>query len=56
MKTFFQSKTIWLALVQAVAGGLVIFFTQMDLVGYAVIAKSVGDIVLRSVTESKILL
>ncbi len=51
-KGFFQSKTCWLAVIQAVTGGLVIFFTQADMVGYVAIIKSFGDIALRYATTA----
>lgn len=54
MKSLTQSKTFWLAVIQAVVGGLVIFFTQIDMVGYVAIVKSVGDIVLRLATNEPI--
>ena len=51
MKPLTQSKTFWLAVIQAVIGGLVILFTNVpDLVGYVAIVKSIGDIVLRIAT------
>ena len=54
MKTFFSSRTVWLALIQAVTGGVVIFLTEMDMVGLVVVAKSVGDIMLRLATNEPI--
>ena len=55
MKTLTNSKTFWVALVQAIVGGLVIFFTEVpDLVGYIAIVKSIGDIVLRILTTEPI--
>lgn len=52
MKSFFESKTVWIALIQAVVGGLVIFLTEIpDLVGYVAIVKSIGDILIRLVTD-----
>lgn len=54
MKSALLSKTIWLAIIQAVVGGLVIFFTQTDMVGYIAITKSIGDIILRMVTTEAI--
>lgn len=55
MKSIFNSKTFWLAVIQAVVGGLVIFLTEMDLVGYIAIVKSVGDVTLRYATSTGIL-
>ena len=55
MKSLTQSKTFWIAVIQAVVGGLVIFFTEIpDLVGYVAIVKSVGDILLRIITTEPI--
>ena len=54
MKTLFSSKTFRLAIFQAVVGGLIIFFTEMQMVGAVAIVKSFADIALRMVTEGKI--
>jgi hypothetical protein len=55
MKSLLESKTFWIAVIQAVVGGLVIFFTEVpDLVGYVAIVKSIGDILLRMVTTEAI--
>lgn len=55
MKSLIGSKTFWLALIQAVVGGLVILFSEIpDLVGYVAIIKSIGDILLRIVTTEPI--
>lgn len=57
MKPLLQSKTIWLAIIQGLIGGVVIALENSgipDAVGYVAIVKSVGDIVLRLVTTSPI--
>lgn len=54
MKSLTNSKTFWLAVVQAIGGGVVIFLTQMDLVGYVAIVKSVMDVILRLMTDEGI--
>jgi len=55
MKSLLSSKTFWVAVIQAVVGGLVILFTEVpDLVGYVAIVKSIGDILLRIVTTEPI--
>ena len=54
MKTLLQSRTVQLALIQAISGGLVIFLTQMDMAGYVVIVKSVADILLRMDTDEPV--
>lgn len=42
-----KSRTVLVALAQAFVGVLVIFLTEADLVGYAAMVKSIGDIILR---------
>ena len=54
MKSLLSSKTFRLALIQALAGGLIIFFTEMDMVGSVAIVKSVADVLLRIVTVDEI--
>ena len=56
MKSIYTSKTFWLAIIQAVVGGAVIFLTEMDLVGYVAIVKSVGDVLLRLITKDPVAL
>jgi len=54
MKTLLQSRTFWLAVIQAVAGIGVIALTELDMIGYVGIFKSVVDIILRTITSSQI--
>ena len=54
MKTLFESKTFWLAVAQAVIGIVVVALTELDLVGYVAIVKSIGDVILRMITEDEI--
>lgn len=54
MKSLYSSKTFWLAVIQAVVGGLVIFLTDMNMVGYVAIVKSVGDVILRTITTDEV--
>lgn len=54
MKTLLQSKTFWVAVIQAVAGVVVVALTQLDLVGYVAVFKSIVDIVLRLITTEPI--
>jgi hypothetical protein len=54
MKSLFQSRTFWLAVVQGVAGILVIAETQFPTVGMLVIVKSLVDIMLRTLTITEI--
>ena len=45
-----RSDTIKVAAIQAVVGLFVVLFTEMDLIGYATMIKSIGDILLRRKT------
>lgn len=54
MKSLMQSKTFWIAVIQAVAGVVVVALTQLDLVGYVAVFKSLVDIVLRLITTEPI--
>lgn len=54
MKSIFTSKVFWLAVLQALAGTLVIFETSYPTLGYLVIVKSVVDIVLRYYTTTPV--
>lgn len=51
MKSIFQSKTFWVAVIQAVGGIVVVFSSAYPAVGGLIIAKSVIDIILRAVTS-----
>ena len=53
-KALLQSKTFWIAVIQAVAGIVVVALTELDLVGYIATFKSVVDIVLRLATSDPI--
>lgn len=54
MKKLFESKTFWVAVVQAVVGVVVVALTELDMVGYIAIFKSIADIVLRMITTEEI--
>ena len=54
MKSIFKSKTFWLAVIQAVASVAVVLLTEMDLVGYVGIVKSVVDVLNRTMTSEKV--
>ena len=54
MKSLLQSKTFWLATVQALIGMAVVFSTAYPSVGFLVLAKSALDIVLRVMTSTTI--
>ena len=50
MKTLLNSKTFWVAVIQAVAGVVVVAMTHLEVVGYIAVFKSVIDILLRMMT------
>ncbi|MCR4307102.1 MAG: hypothetical protein NUV80_00920 [Candidatus Berkelbacteria bacterium] len=54
MKSIFTSKTFLLALLQAVAGVVVVFATAYPQVGELMVAKSVIDVVLRAFTSEAV--
>lgn len=54
MKTLFSSKTFWIAVIQAVAGIVIVALTELDMVGYVAMVKSVVDIMIRLVTTEPI--
>lgn len=54
MKSLLNSKTFWVAVIQAVAGVVVVALTQLDLVGYVAVFKSFVDIILRLITTEPI--
>lgn len=53
-KALIQSKQFWLAVIQAVAGIVMVFATAYPQVGWLIMAKSVVDIVLRLMTTQPI--
>lgn len=53
-KTLLESRTFWLAVVQAVSGVVVVFSTAYPAVGGLLFAKSLLDIFLRAVTTATI--
>ena len=54
MKTLWESRTFWLAVIQAIAGVVVVALTELDLVGYAAMFKSVIDTFLRFDTDKPV--
>jgi uncharacterized membrane protein len=50
-KSLFESKTFWLAILQAAVGVLVVFGTSYPTVGWIVMAKSALDVVVRLYTS-----
>lgn len=53
-KTLWKSRTFWLAVLQALAGAVVIFATKYPDVGALVIVKSVLDIAVRYITSEPV--
>lgn len=53
-KSLFTSRTFWVAMLQAAIGIVVVFSSEYPGVGQLVIAKSLLDITLRIVTETKV--
>lgn len=55
-KPWYQSKTIWIALIQGVIGVLAALSANPDIhfVGYIAIAKSGLDIILRALTSESV--
>lgn len=54
MKQLLKSNTVRLAIAQAIVGVAIVMLTELDLAGYAVMLKSVFDVILRSVTTEAI--
>lgn len=54
MKSIFQSRTFWVAVIQAVIGVVGVFATAYPALGGMLVAKSFLDIVLRLATTQPI--
>jgi len=54
MKSIFQSKTFWLAVLQAVVGAVGIFASTYPAVGWLLVAKSFLDVILRFLTTQPV--
>lgn len=54
MKSIFSSKTFWLAIAQAIIGGVVAIDTTHPAVGLLLIGKSVIDVVVRYMTTQRV--
>ena len=54
MKSLYSSKTFWLAVIQGLVGILVALMTIHPEIGGLIVLKSVADIILRIVTETKV--
>ena len=53
-KSWYQSRTIWLAIVTAISGILVTATTQYPDIGWMIVAKAAVDIVVRLLTSQPI--
>lgn len=53
-KSLFQSKTFWVAVIQAVIAVIVVFSTNYPSIGWFLAAKSILDVVLRLATTQPI--
>lgn len=54
MKSLFQSKTFWLAVLQAIVGILIVLSGEYPEIGQLFVAKSVIDVILRVMTTTRI--
>ena len=54
MKSLLQSKTFWVAVLQALAGIVAVFYSSYPAVGELLVAKSALDVILRVVTSTAI--
>lgn len=53
-KSLFESKTFWLAVAQAVSSVVIVALTELDMVGYVGLVKSVVDVALRTSTDGPV--
>lgn len=42
-----KSRTVWLAILQSIIGIVIVILTEADMGGYALMVKSIADIILR---------
>jgi hypothetical protein len=54
MKHWYQSKTIWIAILQGIAGIMVAVATEYQGLGSLMIVKSIVDIIIRYITTESI--
>lgn len=50
-KPWYESKVIWLAVLQMIAGIVVVLITKYPAVGWITVAKSIIDIMIRFATD-----
>ena len=58
MKKIFQSKTVWLAIAQAVAGIFTVILTEnpeLNTLGWVGVVKSIIDVALRLITSKPVI-
>ena len=53
-KPFWQSKTVWVAILTFLTGGFMAISSQYPSLGWAVMGKAILDILLRILTEQPI--
>lgn len=51
IKGALKSRTVWLAILQAALGVVVVILTEADMLGYAAWVKSLIDIIVRADTS-----
>lgn len=55
MKNILKSRTVWLAVAQAVGSVAIVILTEMDMMGAVLVVKSLVDILLRIDTKEPVL-
>ena len=56
MKSLFESKTFYVALFQGFAGLLMVIISQFPQLGWAMIVKTIIDVILRLLTDKPVTL
>lgn len=54
MSKILRSRTIWLAIAQGSVAGMMVTFTELDMVGWVIFLKSIADVLLRLDTTEPI--
>ena len=49
-KSWLASKTVWIAILQAIGGVLIVVYTENPTFGWAMLSKSVVDVFIRALT------
>ena len=55
MNKLFQSRTVWLAIAQALGAVAIVVLTELDMMGGVLVAKSIVDILLRLDTNKPVM-